>query len=126
MNFLSVRRLDSLGRSSSISILNTNLDGVNLDDSFTSSGSEDAIEDDGVHLETDINDGRLGTSSRTILRLEPVDDRDDLICIRLSTNHHSFSLKRSVTIRSANSFYYLQQTLKVRIQRLFIILLLQL
>ena len=58
MNFLSVKRLDSLGRSSSISSLNTSLDGVNLDDSSYSSGSEDTLEDDGIHLEIDIEDGR--------------------------------------------------------------------
>ena len=58
MNFLSVKRLDSLGRSSSISSLNTSLDGVSLDDSSYSSGSEDTLEDDGIHLEIDIEDGR--------------------------------------------------------------------
>ena len=58
MNFLSVKRLDSLGRSSSISSLNTSLDGVNLDDSSYSSGSEDTLEDEGIHLEIDIEDGR--------------------------------------------------------------------
>ena len=58
MNFLNVRRLDSLWRSSSISSLDISIDGVILDDSSCSSGSEDTLEDEGVHLEIDIEDGR--------------------------------------------------------------------
>ena len=58
MNFLSVGRLDSLGTSSSISSLDISLDGVILDDSSCSSGSEDNLEDEGVHLEIEIEDGR--------------------------------------------------------------------
>ena len=55
MNFLSVRRLDSLGRSGSMSSLNVSLDGI---DSFNSSSSEDALEDAGVYLDVDIEDAR--------------------------------------------------------------------
>ena len=55
MNFLSVRRLDSLGRSGSMSSLNVSLDGI---DSFNSSISEDALEDAGVYLDVDIEDAR--------------------------------------------------------------------
>ena len=111
MNFLSVRKLNSLGRSASISSSNVSLDGRRW--SLSSSGSEDTVEDVGVHVDIDIEDGRINAAkTRTILRLEPVDENEDLICIRLSTNHHSFSLKRSVTIRTFNSFYYLQDTLK--------------
>ena len=52
-----------------------------------------------------------GCSSRTILRLSLVPDSDSLIIIRLSTSHHAFSLGRSVSTRSVNSFYYLQRVL---------------
>eukprot|EP00092_Neocalanus_flemingeri_P028516 GFUD01030968.1.p1 GENE.GFUD01030968.1~~GFUD01030968.1.p1 ORF type:complete len:213 (-),score=51.33 GFUD01030968.1:127-765(-) len=114
MPLLGVRSLDSLGRSDSMSSLDVSTDSGHLDDSLCSSGSEDALEEAGVYLNIDIEDGRISpVESRTILILEPVDDSKDLICIRLSTNHHSFSLKRSVTIRTFNSFYYLQETLKL-------------
>ena len=58
MNFLSIKRLDSLGRSSSISSLNTSLDGISFDESFCSSGAEDLLEDVGVHVDINIEDGR--------------------------------------------------------------------
>ena len=113
MNFLSKRRLNSV---SSVSSLNNS-----LDDSYQSSRQDDTkddfftdIEDVGVTVDIDIVDGRLDhPQSRTMLRVEPVDEDGELICVRLETNHHSFSRARSVTIRPFHRFYSLQRLLAV-------------
>merc|ERR1712117_27897 len=65
-----------------------------------------------------IPDGRLEVMddvypepSRTLLRVCPVEGTDEVI-IKLSTNHHSFSLRRSVTMRSISSAYFLHSALR--------------
>jgi len=58
MNILSALRLDSLGRSSSTSSLNTSIDEENLDDIFTSIASSGVSEDEEVQLAIEIHDGR--------------------------------------------------------------------
>ena len=68
------------------------------------------IEDVGVAVDIDIVDGRIDhPQSRTMLCVEPVDEDGELICVRLETNHHSFSRGRSVTIRPFHRFYSLQR-----------------
>jgi hypothetical protein len=52
--------------------------------------------------------------SRTILRLEPLEgEQAASYSLRLATSHYAFSLKRSVTNRSIQSFYELAAILKV-------------
>ena len=58
MDFFSLARLDSLGRSDSMTSLDVSLVSVNLDENVCSSGSEDVLYDCGVHLDIDIEDGR--------------------------------------------------------------------
>ena len=58
MNILSALRLDSLGRSSSTSSLNTSIDEESLDESFTSTASSGLSEDDEVQLAIEMHDGR--------------------------------------------------------------------
>ena len=113
MNFLSKRRLNSV---SSVSSLNNS-----LDDSYQTSRQDNSkedfftnIEDEGVTVDIDIVDGRFDhPQSRTMLRVELVDEDGELICVRLETNHHSFSRGRSVTIRPFHRFYSLQRLLAV-------------
>merc|ERR1711915_1094281 len=61
-----------------------------------------------------IPDGRLNVKkSRTVLRVEPVTgESTTCFCIKLSTSHYAFSLKRSVTVRTLSSFYTLANILK--------------
>ena len=91
-------RLDSTGQSSASL----------LDESF-SSGCEDGLEDVGCCVSVDIVDERISPcDSRTVLSVSTLESKSDNFSIRLATNHHSFSLGRSVTIRTLNSLYFLQ------------------
>merc|ERR1711953_374067 len=98
-----LNRLDSAGYSSS------NLS--QLDDSYTS--TEDWQEDVGTSLDLELPDGRLNSVvSRVMLTVSPLDlALRDNFTVRLATNHYSFTLGRSVTIRSYNSFLYIQKSL---------------
>ena len=95
-----LNRLDSAGYSSS------NLS--QLDDSYTS--TEDWQEDVGTSLDLELPDGRLNSVvSRVMLTVSPLDlALRDNFTVRLATNHYSFTLGRSVTIRSFTSFLYLE------------------
>merc|ERR1719347_1323138 len=74
--------------------------------------SRDEIGEVGVSVDINIKDGRLNLpESRTILRVEQVDDAGELFCVRLETNHHAFSRGKSVTIRPLHTFYSLQRLL---------------
>ena len=116
MNYLVKKRLNSTCSDTSVTSINNS-----LDDSYESSrpyeNNEDSftdIEDVGVTVDIDIVDGRLDhPKSRTMLRVEPVDEDGELVCVRLQTNHHSFSRGGSVTIRSFHRFYSLQRLLRV-------------
>ena len=81
-----------------------------LDESFSYSSGDEGVEDAGFTVDIDLPDGRLDSPqiSRTIVTVSPLDGTNDHFSVRLSSNHHSFSLGRSVTIRSINSFYFLQ------------------
>lgn len=46
-----------------------------------------------------------------LVRVEPMEGDSSLYSVRLATNHESFKLKKSCTIRSFSSFYFLQRTL---------------
>ena len=124
MNYLIKKRLDSICSDTSVSSINNS-----LDDSYESSRPDETkedffadIEDVGVTVDIDIVDGRLDhPTSRTMLRVEPVDEDGELVCVRLETNHHSFSRGRSVTIRSFQRFYSLQRLLRVSYNFIMII-----
>ena len=96
-----MNRLDSAGCSCS------NLS--QLDDSFTS--TEDCQEEVGARLDLELPDGRLNSVvSRVMVSVSPLDQaalRDDFT-VRLATNHYSFTLGRSVTIRTFTAFLYLE------------------
>ena len=94
------RHLDSTGHST-------------LEDSW-SSGEEcggGPGDSEAVMLEVDILDLRMDEashSSRTVLQVSPLGEETDQFTLRFATNHHSFSLGRSVANRSIKSFYFLQ------------------
>ena len=46
-----------------------------------------------------------------LVRVEPMEGDSSLYSVRFATNHEAFSLKKSCTIRSFSSFYFLQRTL---------------
>ena len=97
-----MNRLDSTGCSCS------NLS--QLDDSYTS--TEDWQEDIGASLDLELPDGRLNcVVSRVRVTVSPLDQalRDDFT-VRLATNHYSFTLGRSVAIRSFTAFLFLEVT----------------
>ena len=83
------------------------------DDSYSSAEDWD-LEAEGVMLEVAIPDMRLeaeaGHPSRTILEVSPLGEAGPVFTLRLATNHHSFSLGRSVATRTAEAFYHLQVT----------------
>jgi len=85
-----------------------------LDESFTYSSGDELVEESGFTVDIDLPDGRLDSPQivRTIVTVSPLDGTNDHFNVRLTSNHHSFSLGRSVTIRSINSFYFLQDKLK--------------
>ena len=87
-----------------------------LDESFCNASGDELVEDCGFTVDIDLPDGRLDSPqiSRTIVIVSPLDRTNDHFNVRLSSNHHSFSLGRSVTIRSINSFYFLQVQNKIK------------
>ena len=97
-----MNRLDSAGYSSS------NLS--QLDESYTS--TEDWQEDFGTTLDLELPDGRLNSRadvSRVMVTVSPLDQElRDNFKVRLATNHYSFTLGRSVTIRAFTAFLYLE------------------
>ena len=99
-----MNRLDSAGWSSS------NLS--QLDDSYTS--TDYWQEEVGARLDLELPDGRLGSNSevsRVMVNVSPLDKAVwGEFTVRLATNHYSFTLGRSVTIRSFSAFLYLQVT----------------
>merc|ERR1712083_573925 len=50
-------------------------------------------------------------SHKCMIRVNPMEYDNSLYCVRFETNHKSFPLKKSCTIRSFCSFYALQRTL---------------
>ena len=95
-----LNRLDSAGCSCS------NLS--QLDDSYTS--TEDWQEDVGTTLDLELQDGRINSVvSRALVTVSPLDQglRENFT-VRLATNHYSFTLGRSVTIRAFTAFLYLE------------------
>ena len=86
-----------------------------LDESFTYSSGDELVEESGFTVDIDLPDGRLDSPQivRTIVIVSPLDGTNDHFNVRLTSNHHSFSLGRSVTIRSINSFYFLQVNTKL-------------
>eukprot|EP00092_Neocalanus_flemingeri_P027296 GFUD01029606.1.p1 GENE.GFUD01029606.1~~GFUD01029606.1.p1 ORF type:complete len:235 (-),score=38.82 GFUD01029606.1:28-732(-) len=60
-------------------------------------------------IESDRNES---SESSTLLRIESVGKSSTLFLITLKTTHHAFTQKSSSTVRSLNSFYYLQKSLK--------------
>ena len=86
-----------------------------LDESFTYSSGDELVEESGFTVDIDLPDGRLDSPQivRTIVMVSPLDGTNDHFNVRLTSNHHSFSLGRSVTIRSINSFYFLQVNTKL-------------
>ena len=95
-----MNRLDSAGCSCSFSNLSQ------LDESYTS--TDDWQEDVGTTLDLELPDGRLNpVVSRVMVTVSPLDLRDNFT-VRLATNHYSFTLGRSVTIRAFTAFLYLE------------------
>jgi len=100
-------RLDSTGDT-----LNSTYSSDVFEESFGSSCEES--EQLGFTTDIDIPDGRLSCPDikRTILQVAPLEGASDHFTLRLVTNHHSFSLGRSVAIRTITSLYYLQNSLR--------------
>jgi len=111
MNYFVKKRLNSICSDTSDNSLDDSYESsrpVESDDDFLTD-----IEDVGVTVDIDIVDGRLDhPKSRTILRVKPVDEDGELVCVRLQTNHHAFSRGGSITIRSFHRFYSLQRLLR--------------
>ena len=101
-----MNRLDSEGLSVSFSSCSLS----QLDDSYCS--SDDYLEETGATLDLELPDGTKEVEvSRLLLSVGPVEGLKDHFTVRLATNHYSFTLGRSVAIRSYNSFLYIQVTL---------------
>lgn len=105
-------RLDSTGQTLDHSSSSNSLEESIC--SYCSSDADDCSEDVGCSIDVDIPDGRLSTPAftKTMLQISPLDGTSDHYTIRLVTNHHSFSLGRSVSIRTINSLYFIQKSLK--------------
>ena len=101
-----MNRLDSEGLSVSFSSCSLS----QLDDSYCS--SDDYLEETGATIDLELPDGTKEVEvSRLLLSVGPVEGLKDHFTVRLATNHYSFTLGRSVAIRSYNSFLYIQVTL---------------
>jgi len=93
------------------------------DTSYSCSEAEDpAQEEAGVMLEVAIPDGRMEVAysdlenmkvSRSLVSVSVLDtgNGETQFSVRFASNHHSFSLARSVTIRNTEAFYFLQRCL---------------
>jgi len=98
-------RLDSTGFSFSGS-------DCQLDESYCS--IDESLEDVGSTLDLELPDGRINSSGwcRVRLSVSPLLWQRDHFKVRLATNHYSFTLGRSVTIRTFKSFIYIQNSLR--------------
>lgn len=67
---------------------------------------------DGSFENEDLVDWGTPSMSQTRISVEGIQDENQLVMIRLSTQHHAFSLKRSTVTRSIRCFYRLQSILK--------------
>ena len=95
-----MNRLDSAGLSFSSTSLS------HLDESYC---SDDGLEEIGATLDLELPDGRMNSEVRRVLvSVCPVEGVREQFTVRLATNHYSFTLGRSVTMRSFNSFLYIE------------------
>jgi len=78
-----------------------------IDSDFVRKNSTEMGVDILVKMETNSD-----SKCESLVRVEPMSEDSSLFSVRLATNHNTFLLKKSCTIRSFSSFYYLQRTLK--------------
>ena len=105
-----MNRLDSAGSSFSSTSLSQ------LDDSYC---SDDTLEEIGATLDLELPDGRINSETRrVVVSVFPVEGLKDQFTVRLATNHYSFTLGRSVAIRSFSSFLYIEVRLFDAVRKL--------